>query len=210
MGANGDRPLTADEILSGQRDAEDAHKRFGKRQNRLMRLAQKLMEDAGISNGRMLEIGGRQNPNAVFFPSMQHLNMDIAATGPDTVVGDITHCPEIESESFDFILSIDVFEHIDKPWLAARQIVRLLKPGGLTFHSTLFSWRYHACPEDYWRFTPSAMKLLFDGMQHVHAELDATERRRNITGTGKNFIEPDPFGGWRENWRVNYTGIKPS
>ena len=39
------------------------------------------------------------------------------------------------------------------PWLAAAEIARILKPGGLAITHTLFSWRNHPCPIDYWRFS---------------------------------------------------------
>lgn len=48
------------------------------------------------------------------------------------------------SETFDIILSSEVFEHIPKPYSAHEEVFRVLKPGGrhiftVPFHQTLFS-----------------------------------------------------------------------
>lgn len=186
------------------------------RQNRWERvlvLARQALQKAGVKNGVMLEIGGRRNPRNADFPEFSYYALDLAARAESNVlvrIGDITGCPEIPDESYDFIFSLDVFEHIDKPWLAAQEISRLLKPGGVTFHSTLFSWRYHPCPIDYWRFTPDGLKSLFPELECTHSDFDWAERRRNILGRDGNRLVPDRLGGWRENVRVNYAGVKPN
>ena len=61
---------------------------------------------------------------------------------------------------------------------------------------------------DYWRFTPDALMFLFGQLRTMRADFDTVERRRNLIGKGRNRVEPDAFGGWRENWRVFYAGVK--
>jgi 2-polyprenyl-3-methyl-5-hydroxy-6-metoxy-1,4-benzoquinol methylase len=88
----------------------------------------------------VLEIGGRGNPyQETIFKNYDHHSIDIKKTDANVIVVDITHCPELDSEQYDFILSVDVFEHINAPWLAATEITRLLKPNGVTYQSTFFS-----------------------------------------------------------------------
>ena len=160
----------------------------------------------------MLEVGGRMNPRDKDFPMFTYHSLDLdGAPGgvSNTMIGDLTDCPHIPDESFDFIFSFDVFEHIDKPWLAAAETQRLLRPGGVTVHSTLFSWRYHPCPIDYWRYTAEGLRSLFGDLECLHSAFDFTERRRDVRGQGGNAVAPDSFGGWRENVRVNYAGRKP-
>lgn len=192
---------------------DSAYKSRPGRAERILQIAHKALADAGVSGGPMLEIGGRANPRDADFPAFEYSALDLKKQPGSRVpvtVADITNCPHIPDNSYDFVLSIDVFEHIDKPWLAAAEITRILRPGGVTMHSTLFSWRYHPCPIDYWRFSPQGLKSLFPGLKCVHADFDYTERRRNIIGRNKNRIEPDEIGGWRENVRVNYAGVKKS
>lgn len=179
---------------------------------RVRDMAHKALKDGGVSSGDMLEIGGRLNPRDKDFSAFTYHSLDLdGAPGglSNTMIGDLTQCPEIPDASFDFIFSFDVFEHIDRPWLAAAETQRLLKPGGVTVHSTLFAWRYHPCPIDYWRYTAEGLKSLFPDLTCLHSAFDYTERRRDVRGRGGNAMKPDAFGGWRENVRVNYAGQKP-
>ncbi len=195
-----------------QKRQGNAWKRATPRWDRVREMTETALADGKVTGGHMLEIGGRRNPRNKDFPSFDYHALDLEdAPGADVDVmaGDITNCPHIPDESFDFIFSFDVFEHIDKPWLAASEIIRLLKPGGVTVHSTLFAWRYHPCPIDYWRYTAPGLASLFDGLDTLCSEFDYTERRRDIRGQGGNAVKPDAFGGWRENVRVHYAGQKP-
>jgi SAM-dependent methyltransferase len=196
-------------VIQAQRRLESSHEGFPDRTERIGQHIQRMLEASGVTGGRMLEIGGRLNPHTDRFSGFDCLQLDLEETGPSVITGDITACPEIPSGSFDAVISVDVFEHIREPWLAASEIVRLLRPGGFTYHSTLFSWRYHPCPVDYWRFTPAALRFLFGDLRLMRADFDTVERRRNLIGRGQHRVAPDAFGGWRENWRVFYAGVKP-
>ena len=69
-------------------------------------------------------------------------------------------------ESFDFILSDQVLEHLEgNPQQAFEESWRVLRPGGIAVHTTVFIYPVHGYPVrgdagDYWRFTPEALKLL--------------------------------------------------
>jgi len=66
-----------------------------------------------------------------------------------------------EDESFDFVLSDQVLEHIEgSPQQAIDECRRVLKPGGLSIHTTCFINPIHGSPSDFWRFTPAALSLL--------------------------------------------------
>lgn len=181
------------------------HEKFRGRFQRHMNLIRKHVLPIA-SAGRMLEVGPQHQQAGKYFPSFDYWALDIRKTADNVIVGDITNCPEHESEQFDFIVSIDVFEHVNRPWKAAEEITRLLKPGGVVFTSTIFSWRYHPSPIDYYRYTPDALEFLFGELETVHKGWDYTERRRRT----KPGIEPDDLlESWRENVRVNHIGRKP-
>jgi SAM-dependent methyltransferase len=122
------------------------------------------VDHSGLT-GRVLEIGGRDGADSAtaLFPAprFSYANLDAAPSDiPHTIVADITDCrATIPDASFDLVVSSDVFEHIDRPWLAAAEIARILKPGGLAITHTLFSWRNHPCPIDYWRFSKECLEL---------------------------------------------------
>lgn len=66
-----------------------------------------------------------------------------------------------EDESFDAVVSDQVLEHLEgDPQDAINETFRVLKPNGLALHTTCFINPMHACPNDYWRFTPQALELL--------------------------------------------------
>ncbi|MDP9826836.1 class I SAM-dependent methyltransferase [Kineosporia succinea] len=187
---------------------EQGFEAFPPRTERIGQHIKTMLGKSGVKSGRILEIGGRANPYKDWFPGFEYTALDLEITEPGVIQGDITNIPELESGSFDAIISVDVFEHIREPWLAAPEIVRLLRPGGFTYHSTVFSWRYRPSPVDYWRFSPEALAFLFKDLRIMQAQFDTVERRRSIVGKGKHKLANDAFGGWRENWRVFYAGVK--
>jgi ubiquinone/menaquinone biosynthesis C-methylase UbiE len=114
------------------------------------------------------------------------------------IYGDICNCPHILDNSYDVVFSTSVFEHIETPWLASEECIRITKKGGLNIHITLFSWRYHDVPVDCFRYTHTGLKVLFERsnkMKEVISGYDNTRRHK-----GKD--------GWKESWAVLYIGQK--
>jgi SAM-dependent methyltransferase len=68
---------------------------------------------------------------------------------------------------FDLVYSHQVLEHIPKPWLAGKELVRVLKPGGIGIHTTCAYNPRHGLPafNDYYRFLPDGLAELFDGVE---------------------------------------------
>ena len=90
-------------------------------------------------------------------------NLDLEDHGTrDTIICDITKPIDQEMhEKFFCIHSCDAFEHFAEPWIAADNIARLLAPGGICLIRTVFSWRYHPSPNDFYRFSDEALNYLF-------------------------------------------------
>lgn len=62
---------------------------------------------------------------------------------------------------FDAIVSDQVLEHLEgNPQQAIDEMFRVLKPQGICLHTTCFIYPIHSCPNDFWRFTPEALKYL--------------------------------------------------
>ncbi|MBX2866360.1 methyltransferase domain-containing protein [Candidatus Kaiserbacteria bacterium] len=81
---------------------------------------------------------------------------------PD-IVGDIHNLP-FEDDSVDALLCIAVLEHVENPIQAAKEMYRVLKPGGYLFVYVPFLYYYHAEKGyygDYWRFTKDTLDVLF-------------------------------------------------
>ena len=60
-----------------------------------------------------------------------------------------------------------VLEHTRHPARAARNIERVLRPGGLAYVATPWSQAFHATPDDYWRFSVRGLMLLFGQLEIV-------------------------------------------
>ncbi len=172
------------------------------------------IERNGI-RGDVLEIGAYTYKLEILndsrFTTYTNLTLDIGPTEiENTVIGDITECSLIP-ESYDFILAIDVMEHINMPWIAAENIIKLLRPGGYVIVAAPWAWRYHPCPIDYWRFSPEALKFLFNKLQTIECGFDDSIRRMDIRSFWENGLDAvpvDELGGWRENWTSYYVGKK--
>jgi SAM-dependent methyltransferase len=66
-----------------------------------------------------------------------------------------------EDGEFDAVVSDQVLEHIEgNPQSAIDETFRVLKPNGISLHTTCFINPVHGAPNDYWRYTPDALKLL--------------------------------------------------
>ncbi len=88
---------------------------------------------------------------------------DVQQGAGATIVGDLQAAPQLDSNLFDCIILTHVLCNIAKPWLAVEEILRLLKPGGVVLCTVPMVLQGHAPhPQDYWRFTPDTMKILFE------------------------------------------------
>lgn len=178
-------------------------------------LIKRVLEDELQSKGeglKFLDIGARDGVKSELARNYQYTGMDIQPSSEDVIVGDICSCPEIEDDAFDVVFSMDVLEHVKKPWAAASESIRITKPGGLIIHRTLFAYRYHPCPVDYWRFTSQGLEFLFieEGKtETIIKGYETRRRRRNYTGSSIHSKPPiDWLGGFRENWQVLWIGRK--
>lgn len=106
---------------------------------------------------------------------------------------------------FDVIYSNNVFEHLRRPWIAAQNIYAMLRPSGICITIAPFSIRYHAVPDDFFRYSHTGIVSLFEdaGPIKVHISgYDITGRRNDWQGGGQaqDIVPIDEMGAWRENW----------
>jgi len=81
---------------------------------------------------------------------------------------------------FDVVVSQEVLEHVRNPFLAMREMQRVLKPEGLIYCQLPFVIGYHPGPSDFWRFTREGIRALID-----QAGLQCYDIRVSVgTGTG--------------------------
>jgi len=73
---------------------------------------------------------------------------------PD-LIGDIHNMP-FEDNTQDAIICHAVLEHVENPFVATKELFRVLKPGGYCYVYVPFLYYYHAEKgyyKDYWRFS---------------------------------------------------------
>ena len=67
---------------------------------------------------------------------------------------------DMQEAQWGTVLCLSVLEHVENPFAVFDGLYRCLKPEGLLILSTVFSFRYHPAPVDYWRFTPDCLRML--------------------------------------------------
>ena len=85
-----------------------------------------------------------------------------------------TQYPEVDMQNmqykdntFDFVISDQVLEHIENPIRAINESYRILKSRGIAIHTTCFINYIHPCPRDFWRFSPEALTYLCKDFSNV-------------------------------------------
>ncbi len=73
---------------------------------------------------------------------------------PEYNIMDLNQIPD---NSVDVFYSEMILEHIDNPQKAIDETYRILKPGGIAIHTTVFLMPYHPCPRDLYRFSPDLL-----------------------------------------------------
>lgn len=126
----------------------------------------------------VLEIGSRLTN----LQSWWIINRDLAKgrwTGIDMqeghgvdLVADIHDLPTDWNGQFSGVLCSEVLEHVARPWVALPKLKQVIRPGGWMVVTTLTSFPIHGFPDDYYRYTPSGLKLLLEdaGFTNVQTE----------------------------------------
>ena len=92
----------------------------------------------------------------------EYLGSDLESGDDVDIVADVHRLTDVVGENqFDVIISCSTFEHLKYPHLAAHELMKALKIGGILFIATHQSFPIHAYPYDYFRFSREALAGLF-------------------------------------------------
>ena len=103
--------------------------------------------------GKILGISGINN----FYPLIDMKNTELTEVEYPNV--DMQELP-FKENTFDFVITDQVIEHLENPGKAVYESYRVLKKGGIAIHTTCFMNYIHPFPLDFWRFSPDALRWL--------------------------------------------------
>ena len=94
----------------------------------------------------------------VYYPNV--VNFEIAVY-PSTDVKGVGEMLPFRDNSFSAVISIAVLEHVKDPWLCAKEILRVLRPGGDLICCVPFLQPLHGYPHHYYNMTALGLLNLF-------------------------------------------------
>jgi SAM-dependent methyltransferase len=114
-------------------------------------------------NGLVLDFGaGNRNiyfRNVVNFEIVDYQTTDVRGVGERLPFKDGV---------FDAVVSIAVLEHVKFPWICAKEILRVLKPGGDLIICVPFLQPLHGYPNHFFNMTQAGLQSLFGSEVNIH------------------------------------------
>ena len=138
--------------------------------------AEFVQRGRAMENPRILELGTkrvvptRSTRHDSWFPNAgEYLGTDIEKDVDVDIVADVHRLSMVTGiEQFDIVLTEAGFEHFKYPHLAAHEIMKVLKMGGVLFIQSHQTFPIHAVPSDYFRFSREALAGLFGSRMGFH------------------------------------------
>lgn len=129
-------------------------------------LARNLTVLAPRITGKVLDVGCGNKPYMSLYRAEEYVGLEIdspenrAAKSADHFY-DGEHFP-FESQSFDSVVSNQVFEHVRNPDQFLDEISRVLRDDGLVLITAPFVWDEHEQPNDYTRYSSFGMTSILN------------------------------------------------
>lgn len=116
------------------------------------------------------------------FPEAEYIGVDMRqGNGVDIVEDFIDFANKCDNEKhdglnyrydneqeFDLILCLEMLEHAKEPFQIIESAKQCLKPNGVLLVTSVFNFKIHEYPNDYWRFTPECFKMLLKNNSRVY------------------------------------------
>ena len=109
-----------------------------------------------VGDGLVLDCGAGNRPSTL--PNV--VNLEIVPYPSTDVVSVAERLPFLDN-TFSLVVSCAVLEHLKDPFAAAREIVRVTRPGGLIYADVPFLQPFHGYPSHYYNMTMEGLKNLF-------------------------------------------------
>ncbi len=145
-----------------------------------------LDEMIAQSSGPIIDVGAGLRP--MYRPDV--INVEIVPYPTTDIISASEHLP-FSDESIDLVISVAVLEHVRDPFAAARELQRVLRPGGRIFAAVPFLQPYHAYPNHYYNMTSEGLRNLFPDVEVESLDVP-------LSG-GPIFALTWMLGLWRQN-----------
>ncbi|MET0638207.1 MAG: class I SAM-dependent methyltransferase [Chitinophagaceae bacterium] len=127
-----------------------------------------------LYRGKVLDVGCGESPYRMYLDATktEYFGIDIAGAtdfgyrNPDVTFFDGKNIP-FENETFSAVVCTEVLEHVHDYQYLVNEIYRTSKPGADIIVTIPWSARYHYIPYDYFRYTPSTLKAMFENFSDV-------------------------------------------
>ena len=86
-------------------------------------------------------------------------------------------------ETFDGVMCNAILEHVDDPVKSITELHRVLRPGGRIWIEVPLNQPYHPSPNDYWRVTPSGLRIWMRQFREISSGGFFIENSTIYTGT---------------------------
>jgi ubiquinone/menaquinone biosynthesis C-methylase UbiE len=143
------------------------------------------------TNGNFLDLGCGDSPYRFLMNEKTNIyhGIDINdSTKFDYQRSDIVHFDGLnipfEDNYFDNLICTEVLEHVLEFQTLVNEVHRVLKPGGSALFTIPWSARFHYIPNDYYRYTPSTLVVIFRDF----SEVSIRNRGTDITSISSKLI----------------------
>ena len=104
-----------------------------------------------------------------FQKNWTYTGLDIAEGNNVDIVTEDPYKWPFKRNEFDVVISGQCLEHVEAPWIWAKEAERVCKVGGLLFVIAPFILKEHRFPVDCYRFLPDGFRYLFG--KHCNFEI---------------------------------------
>jgi hypothetical protein len=167
--------------------------------------------------GPVVEFGSLQVQGQEGFADLRPLFPGRAYVGCDLRGGRGVDClmdvcaPAWPSHWAGTVLCLETLEHVADPLRAGWELAQLTRADGVCLVSTHMNFVIHAFPDDYWRFTPSGLRLVLREFTNVYVGWSGEELNpHSVVAVGAHLALDGrvvtALGSWRTAWAMQPPG----